>query len=322
MHINITIPTLDRADGPLQRAIDGALGQTHLDLSVTVIDDGSTDDTPRVLRSYASDSRFGAIRLGRNVGTARAKNVGLFLGRYDAITFHDSDDVPRPDKAMLQGRALAIEGLRADPILDWEIAGQTPGSDLQIDVVHGAYDLVKLDGSVQRIDSRITLVDDFFPQLQFPSRCVGDWILPNAALYRRRVFESLGGYLESIEEDRELRNRVLAAGFVHWFVAEPLMTKYEMPDSLTVAESTNYDAEQRRRDRDEVWRRCRRYAPGLRGIAVAREEAAPVDLADLVVEEVIRPERFAAAADIPATDATRNHLASIGEPRRQPVAAE
>ena len=93
MHINVTIPTFNRADGPLQRAIEGALAQTHIDLSVTVVDDGSTDATAAVLRQYASDDRFAAIRLGRNVGTARAKNVGLYLGRYDAITFHDSDDV-------------------------------------------------------------------------------------------------------------------------------------------------------------------------------------------------------------------------------------
>ena len=217
---------------------------------------------------------------------------------------------------------MSIAGLRAGPIMDWETAGQTPGDSLQVDVVHGAYDLVKLDGSVCRVDSRITLVDDFFPQLQFPSRCVGDWILPNAGLYRRRVFEALGGYLTSIEEDRELRNRVLAAGYVHWFVNEPLMTKYEMPDSLTVAEETNYRAEQRRRDREEVWRRCRLYAAGLRGSEVAEREAVPVDLADLVIEEVIRPEAFQGAPSIPATEATRTHLAGVGMLAEAPLAAE
>ena len=323
MHINITIPTLNRADGPLQRAIEGALGQTHIHLSVTVVDDGSTDGTLGVLRSYASEPRFQAIRLGENVGTARAKNVGLLLSRYDAITFHDSDDVPHMDKAMLQGRAMEIHGLTADPIMDWATAGLEPQSALKVDVVHGAYDLVKLDGSVIRIDRNITLVDDFFPQLQFPSRCIGDWILPNAALYRRCVFDSLGGYLASIEEDRELRNRVLAAGHVHWFVREPLITKYEMPDSLTVAQETNYRAAQRKRDRDEVWRRSRRYAEGLRGPRVAKEMVVPIELSDLRIEELIRPDGFELQTSIPMTEATHAHLAGyFSSSVTEPLAAE
>lgn len=312
---NITIPTYNRAVC-LGKAIESALRQSYPDFTVTVVDDGSHDETPSVVRSYASDPRLAYVRLGRNVGTARAKNVGILLGRYDAITFHDSDDIVSDHKLLLQARAMMLEGHVADEILDWQALGHALGEQLHVDVVVGAYELVKMDGRVLRIDRRISLVDDFFPNLQFPAKTEGDWCLINAGLFRRSVFESLGGYLDSIEEDRELRNRAIAAGHVFYFVEQPLLTKIEMNDSLTVENSTGFRARRRIADRNQVWCRAAEYRHGLLGPAVAEQHAATMDLSDIVIEEFIRPELLQVAEDIPATEATREHLRAIlrGEP--------
>lgn len=312
--INITIPTYNRADTCLGRAIDAALTQTYMPTTVTVIDDGSVDNTARLLRSYASEPRFSAIRLGKNLGTAQAKNLSILCSRYDAITFHDSDDVPTASKVLLQSRALNLDGHCADDILDWSAFGYEAGCQLEVDVVVGAYELIKMDGSVHYINKRISLVDDFFPNLQFPSKTEGDWCLINAGLFRRRVFETLGGYLDSIEEDRELRNRTIAHGCVYYFIDRSLLTKIEMTDSLTIEADTGFKAEKRRSDRAEVWQRNQRYRCGLLGSDVARVDRVEIDLGDAIIEEVVNSGNLTYQSAIPATDETRELLSDLAEP--------
>jgi glycosyltransferase involved in cell wall biosynthesis len=319
--VNVTIPTYNRAATCLGRAIDAALRQTYHRTTVTVIDDGSTDDTAALVRSYASEPRFACVRLAENVGTAQAKNVSILCSRYDAITFHDSDDVPSDHKVLLQQRALCLQGHRADHILDWRAVGHEPGCDLPVDVVVGGYDLLKMDGSVHYINKRISLVDDFFPNLQFPSRVEGDWCLINAGLFRRGVFEALGGYLDSIEEDRELRNRTIAAGCVYYFVDRALLTKIEMSDSLTIEQDTGYEGHLRRRDRDEVWRRNQLYRSGVLGARVAHEAGVVMDLSDVVIEEVINPDNLTYNLAIPATAGSRQTLGALAGPAPLQMAA-
>lgn len=308
--VNITIPTYNRASC-LDKAIDAALRQSWDRFTVTVVDDGSTDDTASVVRRYASDPRFSCIRLGKNVGTAQAKNVSILLSDYDAITFHDSDDIPSQHKLLLQARALCLPGHRADAILDWESMGHSPGCDLSVDVVVGAYDLVKMDGSVHRIAKRVSLLDDFFPNVQFPSKTEGDWCLINAGLFRRNVFERLGGYLDSIEEDRELRNRTIAAGCVYYFVDESLLTKIERSDSLTIADGTSFEGEQRLGDRREVWRRNQRYLTGLRGPSVADEMSVTIDASEIVIEELVNPHLLHPNTGVPATEGSWERLRGV-----------
>lgn len=310
MHVVIAIPTYQRA-ACVDRAIEAALRQSHPAFSVVVVDDGSTDGTRDVLARYASEPRFAALRLGRNVGTAGAKNVALALTDYDAITFHDSDDIPNENKLLWQVRALGAPPKLADPILDWTAVGRRPLEQLTVDIVVGAYEFVKLDGCSYRIDRPLSLVDDFFPTLQFPAQTAGDWCLINSGLFRRSVFERLGGFLDSIEEDRELRNRTIAAGCVYHYSSQSLLTKIECSDSLTVAAETTFDGEVRVRDRDIVWQLTREYRRRLGQGLGHTTEAVPIDLAGLEIEEVMTPEVFAPHEALPMTPATREHLRSL-----------
>jgi glycosyltransferase involved in cell wall biosynthesis len=322
LSVSVVIPTYNRASGCLARAIDGALGQSYADVSVTVVDDGSTDNTASVARRYASEPRFSCIRLGRNLGTAQAKNLGALCSRYDAITFHDSDDTPHADKVLLQARALGLRGHVADEILNWEPFGYSAGETLSVDIAVGAYNLIKMDGSVHYINKRVSLLDDFFPQLQFPSKTEGDWCLVNCGLFRRSVFERLGGFLDSIEEDRELRNRTIAAGCIYYFIDQPLLTKIEMGDSLTMQDMTGYRGQVRRRDREEVWRRVGMYQGGRIGPCVASDTGVCIDLASAIIEEVINPGNLSLQESIAATPGTYAALRGMfnSEPAPQKLA--
>jgi len=285
----------------LGAAIGAALGQSHGDLLVAVIDDGSTDGSADICARFAQDPRFVAIRLGRNAGTAQAKNVALALLPFDAVTFHDSDDLPDRDKLLRQARTLARTDLVADPCLPWP-ASQQPGAVAPLSLVLTAHRHVAADGSSAHIARALSLVDDFFPNLQFNTGPLGDWILINSGLFRRDALVKAGGYADMVEEDRELRNRLLMHGANIWLIDEPLLTKFESADSLTVGADTGYHSSRRAADRARVWASINSWR---------QTTAAPVermDLSGIIIEAVSRPELLCVAPDLPMTAETRSWL--------------
>jgi glycosyltransferase involved in cell wall biosynthesis len=308
--VSIAIPTFNR-DYCIDKAINAALHQSYDRVTVTVVDDGSSDNTYDCVSQFFDNPNFNYIQLDKNVGTARAKNVAMMFSDYDAITFHDSDDLPDPNKIMLQVRALEQKGHQADEILNWQAMGHTPGSELAIDVVVGAHKMIKLDGSVHHIAKRMSLVDDFFPNLQFPSKTEGDWILINSGLFRKSVFEDLGGYLDSVEEDREIRNRLVGTGHLFYFLEYPLLTKIEMDVSLTVSEDTGYRAERRMNDRNEVWRRLKAIRKADDIPQLKKDLQEKVDLSDVGFKFVSNPELLTFNKHIPHVAGSDKALESL-----------
>lgn len=308
MKVSIIIPTYNRASC-LPGALRSALDQSYADIHVVVVDDGSTDATAEVIEPFLADPRIAYVKLGKNVGTAAAKNLGLAISPGDAITFHDSDDEAARHKILLQVRALSLRG-NADEILDWEILGHTPGVALSVDVAVGSHRFIKLDGSVHTIGKRVSLVDDFFPTIQSPSKTEGDWVLVNSGLFLRTCFHRLGGYLDSVEEDRELRNRLLAAGHVFHFIEEPLLTKVETAESLTTDEDTGYRGGRRRADREEVWKRNRIYRNGCWGREAAEAGRVTMDLSEIEIAEIRNGGFLEIDTELPMTTGTLENLAS------------
>jgi 6-pyruvoyltetrahydropterin/6-carboxytetrahydropterin synthase len=72
------------------------LAQTHRDLELVIIDDGSTDDSPQVLEGLKSDGRVRIERMP-NAGQAAALNLGVSLARGEYVGFIDADDEYHPD---------------------------------------------------------------------------------------------------------------------------------------------------------------------------------------------------------------------------------
>jgi glycosyltransferase involved in cell wall biosynthesis len=288
----IAIPTFNRAR-LLGRAIRSALDQSHTDIDVLVVDDGSTDDTAQVVAPFLADSRFSYVRLARNAGTAAAKNVAIALGDYDAITFHDSDDIAERDKLLRQAAVLQLQGVNADPILNWSMAGREPGGRLAVGAALTQHWLLDADGGRRRITRSLSLVDDFFPHLQMNAGPLGDWILINPGLFRRGVFARVGGFERCVEEDRELRNRLLMHGEVIWLVEEPLLTKVECADGLTVGSETGYRSPRRERDRNLVWDRAAAWRAG------GAPPVSPIDLGDVEIAEISSPRLAILANDLP-----------------------
>jgi glycosyltransferase involved in cell wall biosynthesis len=310
----IAIPTFNRS-ALIGRAARAALEQSYENTDVLVVDDGSHDDTHQVLKPFMDNPRFCYMRLGKNVGTARAKNVAIAYGVCDAITFHDSDDVPDPHKVLLQVRCLAQKGVQADPCLNWAQSGVEPGSPLEIALVLTQHWLIGSDGSRRKIGRALSLVDDFFPNLQMNAGPWGDWILVNSGLFRHSVFGQVGGFQNCVEEDRELRNRLLMQGQVVWLLEEPLVTKIECADSLTVAAQTNYQSTQRQGDRDLVWGRAMAWRCG------AQAPSIKLDLEGVMIDDISRPELVRMPGQICASAVTSPSQIHSNPSRANPTGA-
>jgi glycosyltransferase involved in cell wall biosynthesis len=92
--ISIVIPTYNRASF-LKEAIDSVLSQTYRDFELIVVDDGSTDDTPKLLLPYGKKIK---VITKANKGPSAARNRGIKAAKGDWMAFLDSDDIWKPDK--------------------------------------------------------------------------------------------------------------------------------------------------------------------------------------------------------------------------------
>lgn len=94
-----------------KRAIESVLNQTHGNLRLTILENGSTDDTPSVVEGYASDPR---VRIIRNENNIRSGIATHYMSNSDAewvsILFSDDTYVPNRIERMLQfaGDSAAI----------------------------------------------------------------------------------------------------------------------------------------------------------------------------------------------------------------------
>jgi glycosyltransferase involved in cell wall biosynthesis len=112
MKISIIIATYNRAQ-LLPKAIASVIAQTYSNWELLVVDDGSTDDTHKVMGEYASDPRIVFFGLPKNQGATAARNYGLAKATGEVIMVWDSDDVLYP-QAFERVVALFAEQPKAD----------------------------------------------------------------------------------------------------------------------------------------------------------------------------------------------------------------
>ena len=184
--VDIVIATYNRAD-TLGRAIDSALAQDYPGVRVIVVDDGSTDDTPRVLAAFGD--RITAIRQA-NAERGAARNAGMASGQGELLLFLDSDDELLPGAVSRVAGALLT---RPDVGL--------------------AY------GEAEFYDDNTEKVFDVFPRQPaegdvFFDSAKRNLVVIDSAIVRRSLVTEVGGFDEDRElsgmEDWELWTRCLA----------------------------------------------------------------------------------------------------------------
>jgi len=78
--------------------LDSVLNQNYKDLEIVAIDDGSKDETKKILESYVPKIRVLSHPNNANLGQAASSNLGITETKSDLIAFLDSDDIWYPNK--------------------------------------------------------------------------------------------------------------------------------------------------------------------------------------------------------------------------------
>ena len=96
--VSVILPVYNRAAW-VARAVESVLSQTYKNVGLLVVDDGSTDDTRRVLEGFGPRVR---VLEQPHAGAEAARNLGLASARGEFVAFIDSDDVWRAERLSVQ----------------------------------------------------------------------------------------------------------------------------------------------------------------------------------------------------------------------------
>ena len=199
--VSVILPTYNCASY-LPPAIESVLAQSYADFELLVVDDGSTDDTGKVLERYTADGRVRFVHHAENTGPSATRNRGIRLSTGDLLAFLDADDVWAPGKLEAQVTALASD--EAD-VCGVGCRWLRPGGKEVIDSKQPPYS-----------------GDALYRELLFKNTVPGS---SSSIMVRRKCFDEVGMFDEELRavEDREMWLR-LAAQFRFVFVREPLVS--------------------------------------------------------------------------------------------------
>ena len=173
------VTTVYNGEPYVDRAIPSILGQTYRDFEWIVVDDGSQDRTPEILRDLAHrDSRVRVFSPGR-LGITAAANYGVSQARGEYVARQDFDDRSYPDRLQLQ-----VSVLDADP---------------GIGVVGGYYVVVD-----QNRDERYVRMPPTEHAAIVPAMAKSIPLANTIAMFRRRVWIESGGYPEVADLEDQL----------------------------------------------------------------------------------------------------------------------
>lgn len=210
--ISVVLPVRDAAPF-LQVAIDSILGQTHDDLELIVVDDGSQDGSTEIAEAAAvEDPRVRVLR-GSAEGISTALNAGVAVARGDWVARMDADDIAQPHRL---ARQLAAAEQRPEVVL-W-------GSWVELFVDGGRRTMVAEVGPTTLRE--FVRGRDHGPPVAFVHPTI---------MVRRDVIERAGGYDSRFDgaEDIELFDRIGQLGPM-LAIPEPLLRYRMRPGSETL----------------------------------------------------------------------------------------
>ena len=195
--VSVIIPTFNRAT-MVGQAVESVLAQTFSDFELIVVDDGSTDETEKVLSGYLDQILY---LQQPNRGVSAARNRGIRRARGQLIAFLDSDDLWLPEKLFRQTRFFhhRPEALICQTEEIWIRNGRR---------VNPKKRHQKLSGDI------------FVPSLEL---CL---VSPSAVMLRRLLFDEIGFFDEALPacEDYDLWLRISSRHPVH-LIDTPLIIK-------------------------------------------------------------------------------------------------
>lgn len=203
LFITAIIPLYNGANF-IGEAIKSVLEQTLLPDEIIVVDDGSTDAGPVIVREMGQRHPIRLINKP-NGGQSTARNLGVEHAHGDLIAFLDQDDVWYPNHL----ETLVKPFLEPSTVeIGWTYSDLDEINERGELVTRGV--LARTGAEHPKRDLAGCLRHDMF-------------VLPSASLISRRAFRQVGGFDERLSgyEDDDLFLRLFQAGFQNVFLPDP-----------------------------------------------------------------------------------------------------
>lgn len=188
----------------LRNAIESVLEQSYRDFELVIIDDGSTDNTPNIISSYASHKRVHCI-FQENRGFSAANNRGIIESEGSFVGFIGQDDLWLPHKLQEQ--------------MDYQKKHE------DVDLIHSNLYHINSNGIVTR--KRNPKIPDFLSTRELIEYLFfRNFICFQTAIVRRECFQDVGLFDERMVafSDHDLWLRI-ANKFKFGYIDRPLVKK-------------------------------------------------------------------------------------------------
>src|SRR5512140_1996909 len=245
--VSVVIPSYNRAYC-IATTVDSVLAQTHKQLEILIVDDGSSDGTRDLIAErYRGEPRVRYIHQS-NAGVSAARNHGLRLATGQFLALLDSDDIWLPWKVEAQLRCL--EALPTAGMIWTDMDAIGPDGQLQqrryLTTMYSSYrkftreqlfrearPLSSIDAGLARTlsDPQVFLGDIFSPMI------TGNLVHTSTVLLRRERFEKVREFdvnLRYSGEDYDFHLRTCREGDVAYLDASSILYQRGRGDQLTV----------------------------------------------------------------------------------------
>lgn len=174
--VSVIIPAYN-AERFISKTLQSVSSQTYKNIEVLVVDDGSTDQTAAIVRSFANTDPRIILLQQKNAGVATARNLAIQRSRGDYIAPIDADDIWFPQNLEKQVSCLIKSPENVGVVYTWSV-------DIdETDSLMGGFYNSTIEGEVLT-----TLIYKYFPS----NAC--------ASLIRRACFDKVGGYDSQLKE--------------------------------------------------------------------------------------------------------------------------
>lgn len=197
------IITVYNGESFIERSFRSVINQTDKDFEFIVVDNGSTDNTPNLIKSLVKEAKDQNIRvftLEKNKGISGGRNHGVRNAHGDFVCFLDCDDYWLPNKIEVVKKNIALHP-DCDVFCHWEIH----------------------DNGERRLLAQYRQINnnDAFYDLIVHGNCLST----SAMIIKRDVFESVDGFDENLcsgEEDYDCWLKLAYCGARFYMIEQEL----------------------------------------------------------------------------------------------------
>jgi glycosyltransferase involved in cell wall biosynthesis len=189
--VSVIIPAYN-AEAFISQTLNSVLSQSYQNFEVLVVDDGSQDHTPEIVRSFAQKDDRVKLFQQKNAGVAAARNLAIEKSRGEYIAPVDADDIWYPENLEKRVQCLSQSEASVGVVYAWSLDIDETSQPM------GGFHAATFEGNVY-----IYLVYRNF---------LGN---ASASLIRRVCFDTVGGYNPELRErgaqgceDRDLYLRI------------------------------------------------------------------------------------------------------------------